>query len=140
MQQKQIHTTSGALNGISKAIGGATQHGAAIGLTHNNAPSLTTKKTGLVNAEGTLDAAKTELATRQTIMASVLFTAIAFLTLARDLFKPRFGSSYSTVWDVVGFVGSLKIPRTLEQVKFKLQKVVTFLTANPDAESAEKNI
>ena len=139
MKQKQIRTTTEALNGITKAIGGATEHGAAIGLAQYTAASLTAKKTSLVNAENAVDEAKAELATRQSTQASVLLTAIAFITLARDMLKPRLGKKRSTAWEAVGF-SSFILPRNVAQAKFKLQKLVTFLTANPDAESAERNI
>lgn len=140
MKQKNIRTTAGALDGLTKAIGGATQHGVAIGIKQHDASSLTAKKTSLTNAESTLDAAKAELKTRTTALASFLLTAILFLMRVRDMLKPHLGTQHSTAWAAVGFLSSLELPSNLEQVKFKLQKAITFLTANPTFESADQNL
>ena len=140
MKQKVLTTTAAALHAVDNAIGGATEHGAAIGIKQNDAASLTAKKEALLAADSALTAARVELRARKRDLTEAVSTSIAFVTLTRDTLKARLGTSYSTAWDVTGFVGTLKLPRNIAQILFKLQKLSIFLTANPDAQIAACNI
>jgi hypothetical protein len=58
----------------------------------------------------------------------------AFLTFARDTFKPVLGYEYNQRWDVVGIVGSLWIPRMESLVLPMLQMFHQWLASHPENE------
>ena len=140
MKQNQITTVPVALDVVSSAISGATDHGTTIGLKHNTVPVLTTDKNALSAADAAVDVALAELKARRAVLANASDAAISFIYLTRDLMKPTLGKRYSTAWNPLGFSGSLNVPRSSAKVKFVLQKLIGFLTENADMQSAEKNV
>ena len=140
MEQKKIRTTEDAIVALVDAISGGTENGTAIGLKQNIPATLEIKKQDLVGADNGVAAAQAELKTRRTALTVAVAAGIAHATLCRDMLKPRFGNTYSTRWDEAGFVGSMKLPRSLGEVLFKLQRLNAFFTAHPEAESADSNV
>ena len=140
MKQNQITTVPVALDVVSSAIGGATDHGTTIGLKHNTVPILTIDKNALLAADAAVDVALAELKSRRAVLTNVTNASTSFIYLTRDLLKPTLGRHYSNGWNPLGFSGSLEVPRSSPKVKFVLQKLVGYLTENTEAQSAEKNV
>src|SRR5688500_15659980 len=103
MKQKIIQTVNDTIVQYDKAAGRVTQHGAALGVQRHTAPNINADKNALVTERDGVNAAKTELANRQSLLRSLILTAIGFAILARDLLKPSLGRQHSAAWAVVGF-------------------------------------
>ena len=129
-----------AIDALTKAFGGAAEHGASVGIKQNTAEAIDLTKNALVTAEAVLDEAKTEMATRTQALRNVVKEAATFIILARDMLKPTLGTTYSTAWDAVGFVGTLQLRRNPAGIQFVLQKLKAYLELNVGAQSVEKNI
>jgi hypothetical protein len=140
VRQKEIESIPGLLNLGNVAKGAAAQYGAAIGLVHNNELNLGLRVSALTLAKDQHEQTKVDLATKRAAQRLTLQTCRTFLQVGRDLFKPTLGNEYSEAWDITGFVGSLRMPRTGEEVQPVLHGFKTFLTANPAMENVSANI
>jgi hypothetical protein len=140
MQQKQIQTVGAAIAAADTAISGATQYGAGIGLTHATGPGLTTQRNALSTAHDVHIAAKAEMRTRRLALSAMILMVLAFIASARDMLKTFLGITHSASWEQVGFLTSLALPRKLADIKFVLERMVTYFTANPARENEALNV
>ena len=136
MKQKKITLMADALDLSTTAIAGATDMGVA-GPKYNTAAVLTADSAALVTARNVHDAALMELDRKQDVLNTVRLSARVFAIMAKDRLKLRLGSKYSQAWDVAGFVGSLRVPSSTSDLKVLLQRLVSYFTNEPTAESAE---
>ena len=140
MRQKQIRTVGHALAQATLAIGGATTHEATIGLKQNTADSIAFDRDALVTARNVYDEAKAELDKRRTAFKMFVPELITFVTLARDVLKPKLGRKHSTYWSPVGFIRSLEIPREVSPLKNLVQMMGSYFAANPMHQNSEADI
>jgi len=84
--------------------------------------------------------AKVLLRTRRDALNEARDAARVFATLLRDILKPIFGSEFNDKWVAVGFVDSLAISTTLEELLTLIQTMAAFLLANPAREVLALNI
>ncbi|MBA4147884.1 MAG: fibronectin type III domain-containing protein [Verrucomicrobia bacterium] len=133
-------STSGLLGASAEMIGGATQHGAAIGLVRNTAVHLTTDRTALVTKRDAYEAARTVLTDNKDALQAATDAGHAFITQTRDLLKPHLGSRYSSAWDVTGLIRSLQVSSIPMKQLPVLEAMESFLTDNPNRENAELNV
>ena len=122
------------------AVIGAAQVGVAIGLIHNNEAAIQADVGALVTARDAHEAGKVMLNAKRGAVQTQTENARTFLTLMRDILKPTLGNQYSEAWDATGFVGSLAVPGSPEEVQPLLQTAQAYLTANPAVEVAALNI
>ena len=119
---------------------GATEHGVTINLTHITAGFLLVSRQAAIAARELYENAKQLLRENRTALGQEVVPARAFATLVRDNLKPTLGSDYSEIWDRTGFVGSLAVPYTSDEVMMLMQSLAGFFTANPALEFAARNI
>ncbi len=119
-----------------KAIAGMALYVAELGLPYTVANGLALKLAELLTADNAHKQAKVLLRTRKTALDAVLVVARAFMTVARDVVKPTFGSQYSQVWDAMGLVGSISIPKSADELLPVLQSAKGNFTATPALENA----
>ena len=140
MKQKEIKSIPALLGSAGAIKAAAIAKGAGIPLLHNTAVNIGTDADALTTACTDHDAGKVVLADARSALAAVIFTIRAFLMLGRDLMKPVFGNEYSQAFDVLGFVNSIAIPRTVEELLVLLIKFKAFYTEHPEHEDESRNI
>ena len=122
------------------AADGATQLGATIGLKQNLATLITTDTDALSDAGDDYNTADTAVRTANTVLRLAISNSRGFLMLGRDLLKLVLGGKASTAWAETGFSNqSLAVPSADDQLQAMLDKMQTYLTANPARENAPAN-
>ena len=140
MKQVIVKSLSGLLPAAEAAAAGAAQLGLIIGLKQNDEVAIRTDMGVLSAAVAGYEQAKVVLTEKREAGRSMTATTREFLTLTRDILKPRFGTQYSEGWNVTGFVDSLMVPDALNDVQYRIQQMRAFLAANPETELAALNI
>ena len=130
----------GVLIAIALAIEGATTHGATLNLLHFPLAVLVAIHTAAMTALAAYETGKQTLRDLRTALDAAFIDARDLAFLSRDVLKPRFGRKYSEAWNAVGFVDSLDVPKTVNELIFLLERMVAFFTANPALEVASQNI
>ena len=148
-QQKGTHTMASNILPINlaeletagrDAADGATQLGAAIGLKQNTAPLITADTDALSDSGDQYTVADTGVRSANTALRLAVSNARGFLMLGRDLLKPVLGGKASTAWAETGFSSqSLAVPSADDLLQAMLDKMQTYLTANPTRENAPAN-
>ena len=119
---------------------GATQLGAAIGLKQNTAAMIKADTDALSDAGDQYNTADTAVRAANTTLRLAVSNARGFLLLGRDLLKPTLGGKASTAWAETGFSSqSLAVPSADDLLQAMLDKMRTYLTANPTRENAPAN-
>ncbi|MFN7140245.1 MAG: fibronectin type III domain-containing protein [Limisphaerales bacterium] len=139
MRQKPIRTIADALDRSTTAIAGGTELGAA-GPKYNTPVSIETTRTAAVTERNTYETARTVLDTKQAEVLVALKAAIIYIAYARDLLMRHLGSKYSEAWDAAGFRRSLRVPRSIKDVKVALEALNGYFTANASRQNTELNI
>lgn len=122
------------------AADGATQLGVTIGLKQNTAALITADTDALSDAGDQYTAADTAVRAANTGLRLAVSNARGFLMLGRDLLKPALGPKAATAWAETGFTSqSLTVPNDDELLQAMLDKMRTYLTANPARENAPVN-
>ncbi len=141
MKQKEIKSIPALLGSAGTIKAAAAAKGAGIPLLHNTAVNIGMDADALTTACTNQDEGKVVLANYRAVLATIVFTVRAFLTLGRDILKPLFGSFYSQSYDVLGFTNSsIAIPRTVEELLVMLIKFKAYFTAHPEQEDESRNI
>ena len=140
MKQVIEKSLSGLLPAAEAAAAGAAQLGQIIGIKQNDEAAVRTDLGVLITAVEGYEQAKVVLTGKRADGRSTIETSRDFLTLTRDMLKPRFGSQYSEAWTVTGFVDSLVVPMALNDVQYRIRQMRAFLAANPETELAALNI
>lgn len=130
MKQERVYTIPQLITSSGQAIGGATLHGAAINLFHNTAPIITGERNAFIVARNHYESGRVELADRRSELEEAIEAARAFVTLVRELLKPKLGKRYSQKWDVTGFKGALKVPSRPGELFALLTALQAYLAAN----------
>ena len=123
----------GAANVVEKA---AREHGPTIPLMINTADTIAADVAALTSQRDAHEAQRVALASQWEHLAQTVVIVRTFLTLGRDVLKPVFGTRYSSAYNVVGFSGSLMVPRNHEALIAMLLSFEGFYVANPAMESA----
>ncbi|MDB6025227.1 MAG: hypothetical protein JWM68_1450 [Verrucomicrobiales bacterium] len=134
MKQKEIKPIPVLRGAAAVAKAAATTHGAGIPLLQNTADNIGMDADALTTACNNYESGKVVLTTVRSLLATIVVTVRACLTLGRDLMKPLFGGEYSQAYDVLGLVGSLMIPSTTQELLVILEAFKAFFTAHPELE------
>ncbi|MDB6025271.1 MAG: hypothetical protein JWM68_1494 [Verrucomicrobiales bacterium] len=140
MKQDSIKSVPELLGSAAVIKAAAVVKGPGIPLLQNTAINIGLDADALTTARNIHEQSKVVLATNRSLLATIIVTVRAFLTLGRDLMKPIFGGDYSQAFDVLGLIGSLMIPSTTEELLVLLQAFKAFYLANPDMEDESRNI
>ncbi len=140
MKQKELKAIP-ALRGAAAVVkAAATTHGAGIPLLQNTADNIGTDADALTTTCNNHEAGKVVLTNYRSVLAAMVITVRAFLTLGRDILKPLFGGDYSQAYDVLGLVGTTMIPGTVQELLVVLQAFKAYFTAHPEQEDPLHNI
>ena len=111
-----------------------------IGLKQNTDTLITADTDALSDAGDQYNVADTAVRTANTTMRLGVSNARGFLMTGRDLLKPVLGAKASTAWAETGFTNqSLAVPNADDQLQAMLDKMNSYLTANPTRENAPAN-
>ncbi|MDB6023812.1 MAG: hypothetical protein JWM68_35, partial [Verrucomicrobiales bacterium] len=113
---------------------GALEHGLTIGLNHITAAILLALRVAALTARDVYETAKLAMSDRRITYNEAYEAAREFVALARDILKPIFGKQYNQRWDITGFVGSLQVPDSVEELLVLVETIHGFLSANPTLE------
>ncbi|MBA4148283.1 MAG: fibronectin type III domain-containing protein [Verrucomicrobia bacterium] len=119
-----------------KAIGGMVLYVAQLSLPYAVAEDLDAKLADLLAADNAHKQSKVLLKARKTAVDTVVVSGRSFMTVARDVVKPTFGSKYNQLWDAMGLVGSISIPLTAGRLLPALQSAKGNFLAAPALENA----
>jgi hypothetical protein len=118
-----------------KAKDGATAH-SDIALTQNTAAKIQTNLSAAQAAEADYQGAVTAIVPLQSAYEAAIAGAYTFAQRAKDVLKPYCGNQYCDLWNVTGFVGSLKVPATWDGLRVLLGALASYFSANPTREVA----
>jgi hypothetical protein len=113
---------------------GAAEYGTQLTLTYNTATVIRQDITNLEVACRNYIGAKIALSNLYKDQKPAVATAKQRLTLAREILKLRFGTSYSQAWDETAWRGSLAIPANVARVMTLVRGMETFFRKHPDME------
>jgi hypothetical protein len=122
---------------MEKVINGATQYGAAIGLLQNTGLNIRSDVDPLIEANRNYEEGKTALADKRRVVRSVYLTCREFVRVSRDTLRPRFGTLYSESWNILGFVGSLRLPRNANEAQPMLRAISAYFVAHPEFQNSD---
>ncbi len=125
---------SGLLGESTSAASGVTEHGTALDLKYTTAPAITGARTAMVNANTELTTAQDLLRQRYALLAVLCKEMRRLAMLSRETLKPTFGHSYSTAWNSVGFLSSMRIPYKVVKLETMAETMGIFFTDNPTLE------
>lgn len=109
--------------------------GAMLGITYNTEADVTADLDALNKANSESQTAKAALKAAQAALDAKSEEAAVFITVVRDVLKPKLGNRYSVAWDQVGFFNrTLAVPRPVAKRQGLLKSIELYLTANPAAE------
>ena len=140
MKQKQIRTVNEGLGRATQAMGGAAEHGVEIGLRHNTLADIAADRAVLVQAHDAHEVAKVVLNEHRQTMRALIPRSIEFVTLVREVLRQHISRQYSSAWQVVGFDGSLEVPRTVSGLTQMIERMTAYFAANPQYELVSHNL
>ena len=140
MKNPIARNASALMPAASTAIAGLTQYAESLDLSYVTADAMTTALTDLIVGSNNHKQAQHLLKVRQLMAAAAVNGARDFVTIARDLLKRSLGMQYSQVWNVAGFVGSLKVPTTIDRLIPIAVALNGHFTAHPELENAPLNV
>ncbi len=123
------------------AADGAHQLEATLGLKQNTEAAIRADLADLTAKRSAYDTVASDSAAKGTAVTVARYSARAFLTSTRDVFKNFFGAKPSAAWVAAGWpANSIAVPATSELLLPLLQSVEHYLTANPARENAPLNL
>ena len=131
MENPLATTMAGLLISMALAIEGATLLGPTMNLLRYPLAVLAAIRAAAVAARDNYETGKQTLGALRTTLENARVQARTFVMLVRDILKPVYGNEYSSAWDVIGFIGSLEAPRSVDELILMLETISSFLTANP---------
>ena len=124
-----------------KAGDGCHTHEVAIGIMHNTEALLRADLDAARTANNQYQTAKGAKVAATGIQNSADADAVAFISAARDVLKPRLGLHWSAAWNQAGFInGSLEVPGTLAQRMELVKSLELYFTGHAAHEVAALNV
>jgi hypothetical protein len=141
------NTMGGVLLLTSPAIAGATTHGVALTITHNDAPKITAKYYDLVGQpgaglsagkQGQLNQKRIAVTEAESFRREKIAAGLVFCANAVDHLKEALGRTWNPRWQAAGFTrGSLAIPKNPLGLLFDLR---AYFLANAAQELPAKDL
>ena len=120
-----------------KSQGGVTEFAVVLEITHCTGAQLTTLINDAETKTNTYLAAKAGKTLAYMRLRSARTAAVTYLENVREFLKPRLGTEWSGLWNVVGFTGPvLAIPKQDEDVLAMLRAVKAYFLPDATLESA----
>ena len=140
MENRLTNSVAELNDRLFRAIAGAERNAAALGLPADIVERLNAAVTELIAKDNAYEAGKAELSAARRVHEAVIDRCRGHATVVRDLYKRKFGPRYCQAWDILGFRGSIMIPRTTGDLLHVLSLMVGDLTAHPEMGSADLGI
>lgn len=122
---------------ISQSISvtsGLAQYGLALNLKYVSSAEITAARSAVVDANAALVTGRDVLRQRYAAKAVLCKEMRALAMLCRETLKPSLGSEYSTAWNSVGFLNSLRAPQKTEKLEGMAETMEGFFIDNPTLE------
>src|SRR4051812_23213053 len=111
-------------------IKGCLLYEVILNILHNKASNITTDRNAAKAKDDSYQAARGLKAAAVANHNTLTETARAFITLTREVLKPRLGKKWSLAWAELGFNNSLAVPETSEDLLPMLESIETYFTAH----------
>ncbi len=111
-----------------------------LGVAQNKAPKILVDVDDLIGKRAGYEIAKDQLATYRDALRTVFNTGRKYMSLNREVLKPRLGNEYSDTWKLAGFEDSFALPDSPAQMQQSVQTLQKYFAANPTAEVAALNL
>lgn len=134
MKQNIIKSFGSVTNTGTNIIGGLTELETPLHIVHVPKVKVELDLQALLTANLAYQNGRVLLGERRESVRTLARQGRELAMVTRDMLKPRFGSQYSSVWEILGFQGSLEAPSSPEDVKIVLQAMQAYFLANPTLE------
>jgi hypothetical protein len=111
-----------------------------LNILHFKATVITDARNAAKTKEDAYRAAKSAKSAAVLAHANKAADARAFVTLCREVLKPRFGKKWSAAWAVLGFTTSFEVPKTPSELLPLLDSLKNYFTANPPHEIVDLGV
>ena len=101
-----------------------------LNILHNKASNITADRNAAKTKDDSYQAAKGLKAEAVANHNTLTKNARAFVTLTREVLKPRLGKKWSAAWEAVGFNKKFKVPKTSEDLLPMLESIKTYFAAH----------
>jgi hypothetical protein len=140
MQQKPIKTVPQALSLSDVVIGSAKRWEIEIGVTRNTGTMVAIERRSLVDKHNEYTQARREMRRRIEESQRMFDVALGVILPTRDVLKVHLGIHHSPIWQMIGFKGSMRMPRTWLGVITVLDGFISHLKRNPTQQVQELNV
>ena len=140
MKNTVKRTYAGIVTQTTQAMAGLDLYAAPIGVVLVTRTAMNDKLVAYIAGGNTSTQEKTALSARRAALRACAKTAFDYLSSARDMLKTFLGRKYSFAWNEVGFIASLRVPRSEEKMIQCLQSMIAYFTAHAEFENAALNI
>lgn len=115
-----------------KAIGGLTLYAAEVQPKYIDAQGLELKLESLIASDSSYQQGKIELKGVRATLYALTASVRQFVYVARDVVKPHLGNTYSQDWEAFGLMGSMEVPRSVDDLLPLLHSIDGYYTAHPE--------
>lgn len=137
MKQVKINAFDDIVSFCEKGVTGLRQYGVDIQVAHITDVILQGKVDAARKGNGDYQTAINLKFAAQAALKEMRGQVVSFITLARDVLKPKLGSRYSKAWTEVGFLSpNLIVPQTKEKLLSMVKSIELYYIAHPEAEAA----
>jgi hypothetical protein len=137
MENKITTSVPGLISASEQAIGGVATYGAAINIKQNTVEVITADKDALEAADEAYDIGAEQASTARAVRKSVCESARLLVVLLRDLLKKNLGVRYSEKWNILGYQGSIQVPRKQVKLLPLLIAAKNYLVAHPEIQNTD---
>jgi hypothetical protein len=111
-----------------------------LNILHFNSRVITNARNTAKAKEDAYQAAKSAKSAAVLAHANKAAEARGFVTLCREVLKPRFGKKWSPTWAVLGFTISFEVPKISSELLPLLDSLKNHFVANPTHEIADLGV
>lgn len=137
MKRKKTMAFGDLSSGATTAADGAHIWGPTLVLVHNDETAIRNDNDAAQKKNLAYQAAKGDSVEKNAALEEAVEKAKIFITVTRELLKPKLGSRYSRAWDEAGFFNrTLEVPRSTPKRLAMVNSLKLFLEAHPELQVA----
>ncbi|MDB6027817.1 MAG: hypothetical protein JWM68_4040 [Verrucomicrobiales bacterium] len=134
MKQKIVKTVGALTNLGAEVIGGLNLLETDLHVVHIPKLKVEVDLLALLTGNDAFQGSRLLLGERRETVRTLAKQGWELIKVTRDVLKPRFGGQFSSVWEILGFAGSLEAPTSPEEVKPMVRAIQVYMAANPTLE------
>ncbi|MDB6027175.1 MAG: hypothetical protein JWM68_3398 [Verrucomicrobiales bacterium] len=134
MKQKVVKSIGALTNLSADIIGGLNLLETDLHIVHVPKLKVEADLLALLTSNDAYQSGRLLLSERRETVRTVAKQGRELIMLTRDMFKPRFGAQFSSIWEILGFTRSLESPTLAEEVKPMVRAIQVYMAANPTLE------